>query len=82
MFKITYTSLSHQVEESREDNLFGFLVTLTDSNQTLEFQVEDPQDSEKWVHDLKFTTSIYRKRRKPEFLPVSFYVISENSNRI
>ncbi|KAL5264958.1 hypothetical protein ACHWQZ_G005904 [Mnemiopsis leidyi] len=58
-----------EVEESREENLFGFLVTLLDTGVTLEFHVEDPHDSEKWVHDLKFTTSIYRKRRKPEFLP-------------
>lgn len=53
--------------------MFGFVVTMTDSDVILEFHVEDPQDSEKWVHDLKFTTSIYRKRRKPEFLPVSLF---------
>lgn len=68
-------SFPPQVEESREENLFGFLVTLLDTGVTLEFHVEDPHDSEKWVHDLKFTTSIYRKRRKPEFLPVSFPII-------
>ena len=68
---------SLQVVKSDEENVFAFTLTLPD-HSSLELHVDDAQDAEKWVHDLKFTASIYRKRRKPEHLPVSLLLYRPN----